>query len=396
MKILVICQYYFPEQFRINDICESLAKKGHNVTVLTGLPNYPEGRVPKEYKFFRKRKENYKGVNIIRTFEIGRRQGAFFRLLNYLSYMVSASCKAIFLKEKYDIVYIYQLSPITMAIPGIIYKKIHKKKIVLYCLDLWPESVTTFGIKANSILYKAIERISNHIYKQIDQLVVSSEMFKQELQNKNKSDIIYMPQYAEEIFQKKGTINNGIFDFVFAGNIGKVQSVETIIKAAKILEKNPKIKFHIIGDGSTLGDCKRLAEDLRLKNICFYGKKNLNEMQQYYELADAMIVTLGKNEVISKTLPAKIQTCMLAGKPIIAAANGAIKKIISEANCGMCSEAEDEQKLAENLKKFTQLSEKEIKNMGDNAEIFYNENFRKHNFIEKLIQVLEREGNNNV
>ena len=119
-------------------------------------------------------------------------------------------------------------------------------------------------------------------------------------------------------------------------------------------------------------------------------------MQQYYELADAMIVTLGKNEVISKTLPAKIQTCMLAGKPIIAAANGAIKKIISEANCGMCSEAEDEQKLAENLKKFTQLSEKEIKNMGDNAEIFYNENFRKHNFIEKLIQVLERKGNNNV
>ena len=394
MKILVVSQYYFPEQFRINDICESLVKEGHDVTVLTGLPNYPEGKVPKKYKFLRKRREIHNGVNIIRTFEVGRRKGVIFRILNYLSYMISASWKALFLKDNYDIVYVYQLSPITMAIPGIVYKRIHKKKIVLYCLDLWPESVASFGIKYNSIIYKAIENISNYIYKQADKLIVSSEMFKEKFQNK--SEIIYMPQYAEEILQKKETINNGIFDFVFAGNIGKAQSVETIIKAAKILEDKPNVKFHIIGDGSALKDCKKLSKDLMLKNIYFYGKKNISEMQQYYELADAMIVTLGKDEVISKTLPAKIQTCMLTGKIIIAAADGAIKKTINEARCGMCSEAEDEKGLADNLEKIMQLSENEKRDMENNAKKFYNENFKKQKFIENLIKTLKGEGNNNV
>ena len=120
MKILVICQYYYPEPFRINEICEEMVKKGNEVTVLTGLPNYPEGKIYKGYKFLKRRKENINGVNVIRSFEIGRRKGIFFRALNYASFMISASIKAFFIKEKFDIIYVYQLSPISMVKPAIL------------------------------------------------------------------------------------------------------------------------------------------------------------------------------------------------------------------------------------------------------------------------------------
>lgn len=323
MKILVICQCYYPEQFRINDICEELVKQKNEVTVLTGLPNYPEGKVPKEYRFFRKRKENINGVNIIRTFEIGRRTGILFRILNYCSYMISASIKAMFLSKKYDCVYVYQLSPVTMAIPGIIYKKKNKKKLHLYCLDLWPASLTAGGIRKESCFYKIMKKLSVWIYQNADTISITSKNFKkyfeEELDIKNKK-IVYLPQYAESLYEDINKTNEVKEDtnFVFAGNIGEAQSVETIIKAANEI-KEEKIKIHIVGDGSRLEECEEMTKNMNLKNVVFYGKRPINEMKSFYELADAMLITLKKDEIINMTLPGKVQSYMMAGKPIIGA-----------------------------------------------------------------------------
>lgn len=323
MKILVICQYYYPEQFRINDICEELVKKGNEVTVITGLPNYPTGTIPKEYKFFKKRKENINGVNVIRSWEIGRRKGSIFRILNYCSYIISASIKALFLPNDYDCVYVYQLSPVTMAIPGILYKKKNKKKLHLYCLDLWPASLTAGGIKENSIFYKLMKKASSWIYRNADTISITSKQFEEYFKDKlglRNQKMIYLPQYAEELYnniriEKKEKEN---VDFVFAGNIGEVQSVETIVMAAsKITDQN--IKIHIVGDGSSLEKCKKLFNDLNLKNIIFYGRRPMEGMQQFYQIADAMLVTLKKDDIISMTLPGKVQSYMAARKPIIGA-----------------------------------------------------------------------------
>lgn len=330
MKILVICQCYYPEQFRINDICEELVKKENKVTVLTGLPNYPEGKVPKEYKFFKKRKETHNGVNIIRTFEIGRRKGSVFRILNYCSYMISASLKAIFLSRDYDCVYVYQLSPVTMAIPGIIYKKKNKKKLHLYCLDLWPASLTAGGIKKESYFYRLMKKVSRWIYKSADTISITSKKFEeyleQELGIKNKK-IIYLPQYAEKAYNDINVKDNfeKEVNFVFAGNIGEAQSVETIINAANEIT-DERIKIHIVGSGSNLEECKELAKNMGLKNVIFYGKKTINEMKYFYEMADAMLITLKKDDVINMTLPGKIQSYMAASKPIIGAIDRRNKK----------------------------------------------------------------------
>lgn len=399
MNILVISQHYYPEQFRITDICETLIKKGHKVTVLCGLPNYPSGIVPKEYKFFKRRKETINNVKVIRCFEIGRRKGKLYRILNYISYMISASLKAIFLKKEFDSIFVYQLSPITMAMPAIIYKKTHKnKKINLYCLDLWPDSLLVENFSKDGKIYKAIKKLSKWIYMRCDSIAVTSKefqnYFKEELDITK--EIIYMPQYAEDLYinqeneeqKEKDTIN-----FVFAGNIGKAQSVETIINAAKEL-KNKNIKIHIVGDGSSLEKCKILVQELNLSNVIFYGRKPIEQMSKYYNMADAMLITLSNNEVINKTVPGKLQSYMAARKPIIGAISGAANSIIKNSKCGYCVESEDYLGLSKIMNKFTANSVENRKIMADNAYNYYEENFNKEKFINGLINLLKGGVNN--
>lgn len=394
MKILAVCQHYYPEQFRITDICETLAKESNDVTVLTGLPNYPSGIVQKEYKFFRRRKEIINNVKVIRCFEIGRRKGKFWRILNYLSYMCSASLKAIFLKKDFDAIYVYQLSPITMAMPAIIYKKTHKnKKINLYCLDLWPESLLVENFSKDGRAYQAIKKISKWIYKRCDSILVTSEEFKSYFKEELNIDkeIIYMPQYAEDFYinqsDKKQQEKNTI-DYVFAGNIGKAQSVETIIKAAKEV-KNKNIKIHIVGDGTYFEECKNLAKTLNLDNVNFYGKKPAEQMNEYYNMADAMLITLSKNEVINKTIPGKLQSYMASGKPIIGAINGAVNNIIKDSKSGYCVESEDYIGLAKIMDNFASDTIENKEKMAINAYNYYKENFDKEKFISKLLNLLE-------
>ncbi|WP_008825327.1 glycosyltransferase family 4 protein [Haloplasma contractile] len=395
MNILVVSQYYHPEPFRITDICESLVKKDHNVTVLTGLPNYPEGKVLPEYKFGKNRYEIINGVIIKRTFEIGRGNCKSKLFLNYFSFSISASIKAYFTKDKYDVILFNQLSPIMSGIPALVYKKRHKKKILLYCLDLWPASLAAGGLKKDSIIYNLFHRISKFIYKSADKITVTSSMFKQYFENTleiNSNDIDHLPQYAEDLFSEKyfsennSTYAKNTYDFVFAGNIGDMQSVETIIKAAYELKDYKNIIFHIVGDGSKLNQCKKLIKTLSLKSVKLYGRRPLSDMPKFYSKADAMLVTLKDNDNISNTLPGKIQSYMAFGKPIIGAINGEGQKVIQDSECGFCCDAEDYKSLAKLILKFSKVDNKEI--LSKNSYNYYNEKYNKEIFIKKLEEAL--------
>ncbi|ATP39429.1 glycosyltransferase WbuB [Solibacillus sp. R5-41] len=390
MKLLVICQYYYPEPFRISDICESLVEKGHNVTVLTGLPNYPEGKVLYDYRYGKKRKEVINGVKVIRSFEIGRGSSKVTLFLNYFSFALSASVKTLFMKGKFDAILVNQLSPIIMGVPAIVYKKRHKKKMLLYCLDLWPASLTAGGIKEGSIIYKLFFCISKWIYSSADYVAVSSGMFKNYLKETigiNSESILYMPQYAETIFTEKVEAEScNEFNFVFAGNIGEMQSVETIVKAAYELSNHSGITFHIVGDGSKLEECKLLSKSLGLHNITFYGRKPLGEMPKYYGMADAMLITLKDDEFISSTLPGKIQSYMAASKPIIGAINGETNQVIKAAECGLCCEAENYKELANLILQFCRSSKKD--EMANNAYDYYYEHYSKEQFMSVLENTL--------
>ena len=392
-RILVVCQYYKPEPFRISDICEEMVRRGHEVQVVTGYPNYPEGILYEGYGKGKKIDEIINGVKVHRCFTIPRETGAVKRMLNYysyaassVSYVLSKECKASDNKP-FDVVFCNQLSPVMMAYAVIAYKKKYKVPAVMYCLDLWPESLIAGGITRESTLYKYYHQVSKKIYEKMDKILITSRMFSDYLQNEfgiKNERIEYLPQYAEGIFEKaepKDTTET--FDFMFAGNIGAVQSVDTIIEAASLLKEEP-VRFHIIGSGSDLERLQKLGE--REENVIFYGRRPLEEMPSFYEKADAMLITLQADPVLSMTLPGKVQSYMAVGKPIIGAIDGETKKVIEDAKCGYCGNAEDAEALAENIRQFIKNSDKNL--MGENARAYYEQHFEQEKFMDKLEKVI--------
>ncbi len=396
MKILVVCQHFYPENFRINDICFELVKKGHDVTVLTGLPNYPKGKVLKEYKWFRKRKEIINGVKVKRCFLIGRGSSTLRMIINYMSFAISSSIKAFFMKKDFDIIYVYQLSPITMTWPARVIKKIKHIPLVIHVLDQWPVSITTGGISKESLSYKILTKWSYNAYNSADLITCSSKSFKKyfinELKLPKEKQYLYLPSYAEDDYKNTKKTDNKIFDLVFAGNIGPAQSVETIIEAANILKENKNILFHIVGDGLSKTKCEELAKKYNLKNVKFYGYFPVAKMKKFYDLADAFLITMVDNEVVNNTLPAKVQSYMIAAKPIIGAINGEVKDVILEADCGLCTSSYDYKTLAKLILEMSKDSKK-IDEWSKNSYNYYVKHFKKEKCLDDLLKVLETEIN---
>ena len=389
-KILVICQYYKPEPFRISDICEEMVRRGHEVHVVTGYPNYPEGVLYEGYGKGKHIDEIIEGVKIHRCYTIPRENGVVKRMLNYYSFAAS-STKYVLSKECvasdggiFDVVYCNQLSPVMMADAAIAYKNKHNISCIMYCLDLWPESLVAGGINRKSLIYKYFHHVSKKIYCSMDKILVTSRMFTEYLTSEfgvETKKIEYLPQYAEGLFEEiPEKEENGVFDFMFAGNIGNVQSVETIIKAAKLLQDEP-VRFHIVGSGSDLKRIQNLSKGVN--NIIYYGRRPLEEMPEIYSKADAMLITLVADPILSLTLPGKVQSYMAVGKPIIGAIDGETKEVIEDAQCGYCGKAESVNDLIYNIKKFISI-ETDRKKMGNNARKYYEEEFEKDLFMGKL------------
>lgn len=403
MKILVVCQYYKPEPFRISDICEALVAKGHEVTVLTGVPNYPMGEIYEGYQGQDKRQEWVNGVRVFRHWTLPRKQGAVHRLLNYLSFPLSSSF-AVWRNHyraldgsDFDVVLVNQLSPVLMATAGVVYKKKYQKPLLLYCLDLWPLSLTAGGVSEKSFLYRLFGQMAKKIYQASDQILVTSRNFTDYLVSEHGVEadkIAYLPQYAEDVFQPRFELKDKTgLDLMFAGNIGVSQDLDTVIEAARLLEhshKNVEVHFHIVGDGSELERLKNLVATQDLKTVTFYGRKPVEEMPAFYELADAMLVTLAGASALAETLPGKVQSYMAAGKPIIGAINGETQKVVEEAQCGFVAPAQDVQTLVKDILSFSILTAEERLNLSENARSYYEKEFSKEKYIKQLEKYLKR------
>lgn len=392
MKVLVVCQYYKPEPFRISDICEALVEMGHSVTVVTGTPNYPEGVIYPGYENGEKADEIINGVTVRRCPLIPRKSGALYRFLNYYSFVFSSQKYLRSLKEDFDVVFVNQLSPVMMAEAGLSWAKRKGKRCVLYCLDLWPESLLAGGVRKDSLIYKVFRRVSRRIYQRADQILVTSRGFVpyfEETLGLTGKKLGYLPQYAEDMFGAlpESTKPKNTVDFLFAGNVGSLQSVETIVEAARLLQNESQIRIHIVGGGISLETCKQQAEGLN--NITFHGRRDLGEMPDFYAMADVLLITMGKDPVLSATLPGKVQSYMAAGKPVAGAIDGETARLINEeALCGACCAAEDAPALAEILRQMAGDPEKR-KEYGGNARRYYREHFQKTKFLAELERVLK-------
>lgn len=386
MRILMISQYYSPEPFRHPDICQELVKRGHQVTAVVGTPNYPMGKIYPGYRFGKRRDEVIQGVRVHRCFTIGRRNNNLFRVLNYYSYALSAKAYLRRMKSEYDVVFVNQLSPVMMAEPAMQWKKRYGTRVVLYCLDLWPESLIAGGVTRSSALYRMFHKVSERIYKRADRVLITSRAFADYFREEfgiEKTE--YLPQYAEAIFtpeQCRKTADEYV-DLMFAGNVGAAQSVDTILEAAKLTQDLPNLRWHIVGDGSEL---KRLEKQAAgLTNVIIHGRKPLEEMPEMYAKADAMLVTMQKDPIISMTLPGKVQTYLAAGKPVLGAIDGEAAYVIADAQCGLCGPAEDGARLAQNARDFLSCDRAA---MADNARKYYLNHFEKQRFLDALEKAL--------
>lgn len=393
MKILVVCQYFYPEVFQINDICRELVRGGDEVTVLTGLPNYPFGTVPETYRHGKRRDEMWEGVRIIRCFETGRKRGTLWLGLNYISYCLSAAWKARALEKDFDVIFVYQLSPVLMAYPGTVMKKRSKKPLYLYCCDIWPESVKLVIPKESSLIFRIAKRISTALYQRCDMITVQSPAFFdyfETIHRISKERLRYIPQYADSQYLKQNfLLDNGVFDFVFLGNIGSAQGIDTIIEASKFLQQKFFFKIHIVGDGSFLEAAKALAREKNLSDyIEFYGRQPVEKMPEYYALADACLLTLTADAgFIGQTIPSKLQGYMAAGKMVIGAIDGPARDVIETSRCGLCTTAGDSAGLAEKMAAFMRDPEK-YQDYGKNGRAYFVRHFSKEQYLKKTRTIL--------
>lgn len=395
MKILVVTQYFWPEEFRINDICKGLRDAGHEVEVLTGLPNYPSGKIYDGYSIFKKGPKEYDGIKIRRTIMVPRGKNSSIMLgLNYLSFMICGTIKAIpMLFKKYDRVFVFQVSPITSGIPALFVAKIKKIPSYIYIQDLWPETLYSIINIKNEKIRNVLKIVCNKIYDGFDKLLIASKGYENILVENGvcKEKLIYFPQWAEDFYECGQNIVKGNSDFIvtFAGNIGKAQSVDTIIKAANLAKDNINIKWQIIGDGSEFDNIKELVKEYSLEEtVMLVGRKPASDMPKYYSESDALIVTLKNEDILRVTLPAKVQSYMAAGKPILAAISGEGNKIIKESKSGITAEAEDFNGLYENTLCLYNMNQNERQIMGRCGKKYFDNNFTREKLLNQLQKIL--------
>lgn len=394
MKILVVCQHYYPENFQITDICEALVKRGHQVTILTGLPNYPQGEIYEGYRHGEHRHEVRNGVEIIRAKEIPRHKGLFHLGINYLSFCIAASLKALTLKKDFDVIYSYELSPILMVVPAILLKHLTGKRIFLYCCDLWPESCETF-ISPHSLFYKVIKFFSTKIYRQSDLVGVESSDFLDyfiQTHQIDKNKLLYISQFADSTYLEKDfyTPHDGI-NFVFMGNIGKAQNLDRFVEAFAKVKSDKIWHVHVVGTGSYMADLKKLVKERNLDDrFIFHGRHPVEEMPKFYSIADACFMGLIGTSIIGHTIPNKLQGYMAAGKTVIAAIDGAAQKVICDAKCGIAVPADDVNALADGIQDFIDYPEK-YEDCGENGRKYFKQHFHKTihlDLIEKAMKQL--------
>ena len=398
MKILVISQYYFPEQFQINEIAPELVHRGYEVTIVSGLPNYPRGEIFDGYEkedAIRKKEDDYfqrTGVKVIHCKNVPRGHNPIQLIRNYYSFVKESKKIIRTLSGDFDVVLGYQLSPITSMLAALEYKKLHGTSVLFYTLDIWPVSAEAMLHGKKNPIYWWVKRMSKKIYQGADRILVTSRPFMDYLHhtlNIPTDSMAYLPQHAgtEMLEMDLQAEDNGVADFMFAGNLGKGQRVDVIIKAAALLGKRDDYKIHLVGDGRMRPELEKMVKKNGLEeNVVFYGNQKRENMPSFYKKADVLLITLRGNNEVGNTMPGKLQMYMTTGKPIMGAINGAAREVIEEAQCGYCVNAGDYEGLAKLMEEYIS-SPDDYKECGNNARDY----FRKHFTLEHYMNGLEAE-----
>lgn len=400
MKILLFTQYFWPENFSINDLAISLTEKGHYIEVLTGKPNYPQGRFYKGYNFFYPHKEKYKKIIINRIPTIPRfRKSKFGLFLNYLSFIFFGIFLAplIFRKKKFDLIFIYAPSPITQAIPASFLGFLKKIPVVLWVQDLWPDSVEATGYIKNKFLINILALVVKVSYFGIDLVLIPSKKFKNNVSKFYSKKIIYYPnsvskKYVNKFLTKNElpeVFNNG-FNILFAGNIGRAQSISTIIETAELLKDHGKIKILVAGYGSELRSLLTNIKNKKIKNLYYLGSFEEDFMPFILRASDVLMITLKNEHIFNNTIPNKIQAYLASGKPIVASVNGEAASLLKKSGAALVVRSENAYELSKSIIHLYKMTPSHLKLMGKRGKNYYLQNYDHDMLVDKLISLLKK------
>ena len=396
--ILVISQYFYPETFRINDMCQEWVKRGYKVTVITGIPNYPMGKFFDGYGYTKKRKEVWNGVNIIRIPLIPRGSSAVGMVANYLSFTASGFVKNFFTTIKADYVFTFEVSPMTQALIGCWYAKKHHVPHYLYVQDLWPENVVTVTGISSPVVIKPINKMVDYIYKNTNEIFATSPSFVEAICNRKRKvphcKVHYWPQYAEDFYKpmEKTSVEeipeDDSFKVIFTGNVGTAQGLQILPQTAEILREE-NVKFVIVGDGRYLDE---FEQEIQKRNVqdkfIMIARQPAERIPELLAACDAAFLSFQNDELWTKTIPAKLQSYMACGMPIIASAEGETERIITEAECGVCSAIGDVDKLSENI---IIMTKDDLNKMRHNSRKYFERNFEKQKLMDQIEQYFNRQ-----
>ena len=400
-RILLVTQYFQPENFKCNDIAFELQRRGYDVTVLTAIPNYPQGKFFDGYGLFKRRCETINGVKVIRGFVIPRGKGGKIGLsLNYLSYLVSSCLIALYLalRHRYDAVFVHQVSPVTIGVAATLVKRIQRIPMYFWVLDLWPESLTAAIGMRNRFVLGFFSKMVRWFYRRSDKILISSKGFERSICEKGDfaEKIVYFPNWVDKALTAKSDVvtpdvPNG-FVAMFTGNIGASQDFGTVLSAAELLKAHKDIHFVIVGDGRARKWVEeQIAERGLQYSVHCVGSYPLEAMPATFAKADVLFAALKDEPVFALTVPAKIQAYMSAGKPIVTMINGEAMELVREVGCGEAVVAEDAEAFAAAILRMSQLSGEERRAMGERGKNFAAENFDFTKQMTLLEEIMDSE-----
>lgn len=397
-RVLLVTQYFYPENFKGNDIAFELSQRGYKVEVLTGIPNYPEGRYTTGYGVFSRRIETINGVKVFRVFQTPRGKGFLGLSLNYCSFVLSSVLWIMFFfgfKRRYDAILFQQLSPATTCIPAVFLSKIKKTTLYTWVLDIWPDSVTSTLGNKGKIIEPVINHLVNWMYRASNKLLITSkgmaELINRDADYSHK--IIYYPNWSDDLkkmpIEEIPELPDG-YRIMMAGNIADGLGIDSLIALLDEMNDTPEVKFIFVGGGNLQKQMEDECKRKKLNKVYFMGKQPFSKMPAFYAKADAMLLTLKATTLphLDVTVPARLQGYMAGGKPVLAMIGKGASDLINEANCGYAVPAGEYNTLAAYIKNTVLKNRDAFAKMGENGRMYYEQHFLKEECISNLEKIM--------
>lgn len=400
MRILVVTQYFWPENFRVNDLVSELLKRGHEVTVLTGKPNYPSGKVFEDFSQNPNKFTHYHGARIFRVPMIARARGAARLLLNYVSFAIGASIWGSWLlrNRDFDVIFVYEPSPVTVGLPAVLLSRLKRIPIVFWVLDLWPETLAALGVVRSPRMLTWIGKMVGFIYNNCSLILGQSQGFLASIAKycSDAQKIRYFPSWAEDIFSQNSmykapeiSVRDGCFNVLFAGNVGEAQDLPTVLDAAERLKDNPNIRWLVVGDGRKSDWLQSEVERRSLQEcVILLGRFAVERMPSFYAHADSLLVSLKKDPVFSMTIPGKVQSYLMSGLPLLGMLDGEGAHVIEQAGAGLTCAAGDSAGLAAAVLTMTNMSTEERNRMGKSGRAYAHKEFSREMLMNQFEKFL--------